>query len=42
MKSTRREFLTHATYANGVKLVMRLAGWDKEGGWLGLGSCPVH
>lgn len=32
----------YATYANGVKLVMRLAGWGKEGGWLGLGSCPVR
>lgn len=32
----------YATYANGVKLVMRLAGWNKEGSWLGLGSCPVR
>jgi len=32
----------YATYANGVKIVMRLAGWEKEGGWLGLGSCPVR
>lgn len=32
----------YGTYANGVKLVMRLAGWNKEGGWLGLGSCPVR
>jgi len=31
-----------ARYANGVKLVMRLAGFQKEGGWLGLGSCPVR
>ncbi len=31
-----------ARYANGVKLVMRLAGFHKEGGWLGLGSCPVR
>jgi hypothetical protein len=29
-------------YANGLKLVMRLAGFKKEGGWLGLGSCPVR
>jgi predicted dehydrogenase len=32
----------HARYANGVKLVMRLAGFKDEGGWLGLGSCPVR
>jgi hypothetical protein len=25
-----------------VKLVMRLAGFKDEGGWLGLGSCPVR
>ena len=31
-----------ARYANGVKLVMRLAGFDKVGDWLGLGSCPVR
>lgn len=31
-----------ARYANGVKLVMRLAGFSNEGGWLGLGSCPVR
>ena len=31
-----------ARYANGVKLVMRLAGFGDEGGWLGLGSCPVR
>ena len=31
-----------ALYANGMKLVMRLAGFAKEGGWLGLGSCPVR
>lgn len=31
-----------ALYANGMKLVMRLAGFGKEGGWLGLGSCPVR
>jgi predicted dehydrogenase len=31
-----------ALYANGVKLVMRLAGFGKEGNWLGLGSCPVR
>ena len=29
-------------YDNGLKLVMRLAGFKKEGGWLGLGSCPVR
>ncbi len=32
----------HATYANGIKLVMRLAGFNGEGNWLGLGSCPVR
>lgn len=31
-----------ARYANGVELVMRLAGFKKEGDWLGLGSCPVR
>lgn len=31
-----------ARYANGMKLVMRLAGFGKEGDWLGLGSCPVR
>ncbi len=31
-----------ARYASGVKLVMRLAGFKKEGDWLGLGSCPVR
>jgi predicted dehydrogenase len=29
-------------YSNGVELVMRLAGFKDEGGWLGLGSCPVR
>ena len=32
----------HATYANGIKLVMRLAGFSGEGDWLGLGTCPVR
>jgi predicted dehydrogenase len=33
----------HAKYANGVKLVMRLAGFKGEGEWKpGLGSCPVR
>jgi hypothetical protein len=31
-----------ARYANGVKLVMRLAGFNGEGTWLGLGTCPVR
>ncbi len=31
-----------ARYANGVNLVMRLAGFGKEGDWLGHGSCPVR
>lgn len=32
----------HALYANGMKLVMREAGFKKEGDWLGLGTCPVR
>ncbi|MDP3848928.1 MAG: Gfo/Idh/MocA family oxidoreductase [Luteolibacter sp.] len=32
----------HARYANGLKLVMRLAGFKGEGDWLGLGTCPVR
>jgi predicted dehydrogenase len=32
----------HAKYANGIKLVMRLAGFSGEGNWLGLGTCPVR
>jgi predicted dehydrogenase len=32
----------YAAYDNGIQVVMRLAGWGKEGGWLGLGSCPVR
>lgn len=32
----------HARYANGVKLVMRLGGFNNEGKWLGLGTCPVR
>ena len=31
-----------ARYENGIKLVMRIAGFKDEGGWLGLGSCPVR
>jgi predicted dehydrogenase len=31
-----------AVYPNGVKLVMRLAGFSGEGDWLGLGTCPVR
>ena len=31
-----------ARYANGVNLIMRLAGFKDEGGWLGHGSCPVR
>lgn len=31
-----------ATYANGIKLVMRLSGFGKEGDWLGLGTCPIR
>jgi len=32
----------NARYANGIKLVMRLAGFRNEGDWLGLGTCPVR
>lgn len=33
----------HAKYANGIKLVMRLAGFKDEGDWIeGMGSCPVR
>lgn len=33
----------HAKYANGVKLVMRLAGFRGEGEWIeGMGTCPVR
>lgn len=32
----------HGLYANGIKLTMRLAGFNNEGGWLGLGTCPVR
>lgn len=32
----------HGRYANGVKLKMRAAGFNKEGDWLGLGTCPVR
>jgi predicted dehydrogenase len=32
----------HAQYANGVKLVMRLAGFNGEGKWVVPGTCPVR
>lgn len=32
----------HARYANGIHLVIRQAGFKKEGNWLGLGTCPVR
>jgi predicted dehydrogenase len=32
----------HARYANGVKLVMRLAGFRGEGNWVVPGTCPVR
>lgn len=31
-----------ARYANGLNLVMRLAGFNNEGDWHGLGTCPVR
>jgi predicted dehydrogenase len=32
----------HARYADGVKLVMRFGGYNGEGDWLNLGTCPVR
>lgn len=32
----------HARYANGVKLVMRRAGFKGEGSWVVPGTCPVR
>ena len=32
----------HARYADGVKLELRIGGWNGEGKWLGLGVCPVR
>jgi predicted dehydrogenase len=32
----------YARYADGVKLVMRLGGFQNEGNWIGLGTCPVR
>ena len=32
----------HARYASGVNLVLRLGGFNGEGNWLGLGTCPVR
>lgn len=32
----------HARYGNGVKLVMRLAGFKGEGDWVVPGTCPVR
>lgn len=37
-----RDGTIHGRYANGVKLVMRLGGFNNEGNWLGLGTCPVR
>jgi len=34
--------LIHARYANGVKLIMRLAGFRGEGDWVVPGTCPVR
>jgi predicted dehydrogenase len=34
--------LIHGRYANGVKLVMRLAGFKGEGDWVVPGTCPVR
>jgi predicted dehydrogenase len=31
-----------ASYANGLELIMRLAGFNNEGDWHGLGTCPVR
>jgi len=32
----------YCEYANGVKLVMRRGGFNNEGDWIGLGTCPVR
>ena len=32
----------YARYANGVNLVLREGGFNGEGKWLGLGTCPVR
>lgn len=33
----------HATYPNGLKLVMRIAGFENEGDWIPeIGTCPVR
>lgn len=32
----------HGRYASGVKLVLRLAGFNGEGGWKVPGTCPVR
>lgn len=32
----------HSRYANGVKLVMRRAGFKGEGNWVAPGTCPVR
>lgn len=32
----------NARYANGIKLVMRLSGFNNEGKWAGLGTCPIR
>jgi predicted dehydrogenase len=32
----------HATYASGIKLIMRLSGFKGEGGWNVPGTCPVR
>ena len=31
-----------ARYANGIQLVMRLSGFNNEGKWSGLGTCPIR
>jgi predicted dehydrogenase len=39
----KSDSLLHATYANGVKLVMRLSSGKGVGDWIpGLGTCPVR
>ncbi len=32
----------YAQYANGIKLTLREGGFNNEGTWLGLGTCPVR
>lgn len=39
---SKGDTLIEGRYANGVKLVMRLAGFNGEGNWVVPGTCPVR